>query len=85
MTCGGVLTATSANPSGSEPATSALQVVEYFPTGVDLIIDGGVVTATQPSTVIDVTCDPPRIIREGAVSRAELEAISDLRFQIVGG
>jgi len=82
MTCGGVLTATSANPSGSEPATSALQVVEYFPTGIDLIIDGGVVTATQPSTVIDVTCDPPRIIREGAVTRAELEEISDLRFQI---
>jgi len=42
-----------------------------------LIIDGGVVTATQPSTVIDITCDPPRIIREGAVSRAQLEAISD--------
>ena len=77
MICGGVLTATSANPSGREPATSALQVGEYFPTGVDLIIDGGVVTATQPSTVIDVTCDPPRIIREGAVSRAQLEAISD--------
>ena len=76
MTCGGVLTATSANPSGSEPARSALQVVDYFPTGIDLIIDGGVVTTTQPSTVIDLTCDPPRIIREGAVSRAELEAIS---------
>ena len=81
MLCGGVLTATSANPSGSEPATSALQVVEYFPTGIDLIIDGGVVTATQASTVIDVTCDPPRIIREGAVTRAELETISDLRFK----
>jgi L-threonylcarbamoyladenylate synthase len=82
MTCGGVLTATSANPSGSEPAKSALEVVEYFPTGIDLIIDGGVVTATEPSTVIDVTCEPPHIIREGAVSRAQLETISDLRFQI---
>jgi L-threonylcarbamoyladenylate synthase len=79
VNCGGALTATSANPSGSEPATSALQVVEYFPNGIDLIIDGGVVTTTQPSTVIDVTCDPPRIIREGAVSR---EAISDLGFKI---
>jgi Sua5/YciO/YrdC/YwlC family protein len=76
MSCGGVLTATSANPSGSEPATSALQVAEYFPSGIDLIIDAGVVTATSPSTVVDVTCDPPRIIREGAVARAELESLS---------
>jgi L-threonylcarbamoyladenylate synthase len=77
MTCGGVLTATSANPSGREPAISALQVAEYFPTGIDLIIDGGVVTVTEPSTVIDVTSDPPHIIREGAVPRAELERITD--------
>ena len=84
MTCGGALTATSANPSGSEPATSALQVAEYFPTGIDLIIDGGVVTTTQPSTVIDVTSDPPRIIREGAISRTELEAISGLIFDVGG-
>ena len=80
--CGGVLTATSANPSGHDPAISALQVVEYFHTGIDLIIDGGIVTATEPSTVIDVTVDPPRIIREGAVTRRQLEELSDLRFQI---
>jgi L-threonylcarbamoyladenylate synthase len=77
MTCGGVLTATSANPSGKEAAISAFQVAEYFPSGIDLIIDGGVVSATEPSTVIDVTSDPPRIIREGAVSRGDLEAISE--------
>src|SRR5262245_11172731 len=81
MACGGALTATSANPSGREPATSAFQVAEYFSTGIDLIIDGGVVTATAPSTVIDVTCDPPRIIREGVMSREELEATSDLKFK----
>src|SRR5690349_9334913 len=37
--CGGVLTATSANPSGSEPACSAEQVAAYFPQGLDLIVD----------------------------------------------
>jgi L-threonylcarbamoyladenylate synthase len=73
--CGGRLTATSANPSGRLPATSAAQVRDYFPSGVDLIIDGGQVTATAPSTVIDITCNSPKIIREGAVSRARLEAI----------
>lgn len=71
--CGGRLTATSANPSDSSPATSAVEVARYFPIGIDLIIDGGMVTTTQPSTVIDVTCEPTRVIREGAVSRAALE------------
>ena len=71
--CGGRLTATSANPSGSEAAKSAAEVSEYFATGLDLIVDGGEVTATQPSTVIDVTGSVPRLLREGAVSKNEIE------------
>ncbi len=64
--CGGALTATSANPSGSEPARSAAEVREYFGDRIDLIVDGGEVTATEPSTVVDVTSTPMRIIRKGA-------------------
>jgi len=80
--CGGRLTATSANPSGRAPATSAAQVQEYFPSGIDLIIDGGPVSATAPSTVIDITCNPPKTIREGAIPQSKLEAIlgQDLEF-----
>ena len=65
--CGGALTATSANPSGKEPARSAQEVLEYFGDGIDLVIDGGEVTATQPSTVLDVTTTPPRVVREGGI------------------
>ena len=65
--CGGALTATSANPSGREPARSAREARDYFGNGIDLIIDGGEVTATEPSTVLDVTTSPPRVVREGAV------------------
>jgi L-threonylcarbamoyladenylate synthase len=65
--CGGALTATSANPSGSEPARSAQEVFDYFGGRVDLVIDGGEVTATSPSTVLDVTTSPPRVVREGAI------------------
>ena len=64
--CGGALTATSANPSGSEPARSAKEVFDYFGEQIDFILDGGVVTATQPSTVVDVTTSRMRIIRQGA-------------------
>jgi L-threonylcarbamoyladenylate synthase len=65
--CGGALTATSANPSGREPARSAQEVRDYFPKGIDLVIDSGEVTATEPSTVLDVTTTPPRVIRQGAL------------------
>ena len=65
--CGGALTATSANPSGREPARSAKEVFDYFGDRVDLIIDGGEVIATEPSTVVDVTTSPPRVIRKGAI------------------
>jgi len=70
--CGGLLTATSANPSGQAPAENAKQVDEYFAEGIELIIDGGAVQATQASTVVEAT-DGVRIVREGAVSKADLE------------
>jgi L-threonylcarbamoyladenylate synthase len=66
--CGGVLTATSANPSGASPGESAQQVQDYFPSGIDLVIDGGPVKATQPSTVVDATTDVVKVVRAGAVS-----------------
>ena len=65
--CGRALTATSANPSGSDPARSAAEVLEYFGDRIDLIVDSGEVTTTEPSTVLDVTTSPPRVIRQGAI------------------
>jgi L-threonylcarbamoyladenylate synthase len=70
--CGGALTATSANASGEPPARSAKEVEDYFPKGIDLIIDGGGVTATEPSTVLDLSTAQPRLVREGACSREAL-------------
>ena len=75
--CGGVLTATSANPSGREPARSAEDVARYFPRGLDLIVDRGAVSATEPSTVLDVSSSPPRVVREGAISRNVIEQLFD--------
>lgn len=70
--CGGALTATSANPSGRPPARNAQEVAEYFDKKVDLIVDDGEVSATEPSTVVDVTTSEPRIVRQGALQQAEL-------------
>lgn len=72
--CGGALTATSANLSGQLPARSAAEVRSHFPTGVDLIIDGGEVTATEASTVLDLSRKEARLVREGAIKLDQLVA-----------
>ena len=71
--CGGALTATSANPAGKPPSRTAQEVAEYFPEGLDLIIDGGLAVGGEPSTVLDLSETGARLIREGAVARRELQ------------
>lgn len=71
--CGGALTATSANPSGQPPARTAEEVENYFSQGIDLIIDCGAVTVTEPSSVLDLSGTRARLIREGAISREALQ------------
>jgi len=61
------VTAPSANPSGLEPPTTAAAVVAYFAGGLDLVLDGGPTAGGAPSTVLDMTVEPPKIIRQGAV------------------
>ena len=70
--CGGALTGTSANLSGSLPARSVEEVQTYFPEGIDLMIDAGYTTIENPSTVLDLSLSEPRIIREGAISKEAL-------------
>ena len=71
--CGGALTATSANPAGEPPARTAEDVAHYFPEGLALIVDGGESRTEQPSTVLDVSGLNARLIREGFVTREELQ------------
>ena len=65
--CGGVLAVTSANRHGEPPATTAREVVGIF--GGDLLVlDGGPRTGGVASTVVDLSVDPPRVLREGPIS-----------------
>jgi L-threonylcarbamoyladenylate synthase len=68
------ITATSANISGISPCVTADQVKSWFHHAVDLILDGGKTPGGHPSTILDVTIDPPRMIREGLVKREEIIA-----------
>jgi L-threonylcarbamoyladenylate synthase len=66
----GVVVATSANqPGGRDPATLAA-VPEDIQRGAAAVVDGGELPG-MPSTVVDLTGDVPRVLREGAVSEAE--------------
>lgn len=70
--CGGALTATSANHTGKPPARTAAEVGRYFKNGIDLIVDGGDVSATEPSTVVDLSGPNLVVVREGAIPSKEL-------------
>jgi L-threonylcarbamoyladenylate synthase len=61
------VTAPSANPTGAAPPATAADVLAVFDGRIDVILDAGPTAGGLPSTVLDVTVDPPRVIREGAV------------------
>lgn len=50
---GAPLVSTSANPHGARPARSALTVRRYFPTGLDLIVEGRLGGELRPSPIRD--------------------------------
>jgi L-threonylcarbamoyladenylate synthase len=60
------LTSTSANLAGEEDITDGRQLAQLFGDKVDLIIDSGKVPGIG-STVIDLTVEPPRIVRQGMI------------------
>jgi L-threonylcarbamoyladenylate synthase len=73
---GDPLTSTSANRPGGPPAPGPDRLAEVFgpeeQSGELLILDGGVLGNVPPSTLVDCTDVMPRLIREGAIPRAEL-------------
>jgi L-threonylcarbamoyladenylate synthase len=71
--CGGALTATSANPSTLASARNAHTVEDYFGEAIDLIVDDGEAKTHQASTVVDASGSRPKLIREGVLSWKEIE------------
>ncbi len=78
-TLGRPITATSANISGQEECVTAGQVQGALGDGLDALIDGGPAAGGLGSTVLDMTTDPPTILREGAIPLSLLSnLLSDL-------
>jgi len=63
----GPVTATSANLSGEKECSSADDIPEILRDRVDAVMDGGRTPGGLGSTVVDVTTDPPSLLRAGAI------------------
>jgi L-threonylcarbamoyladenylate synthase len=72
---GAPLAATSANLSGGSDPATALQVMEQLRGRIPFILDGGATRGNTPSTVVDVTTDPPRVLRVGVIAVEEIERV----------
>jgi L-threonylcarbamoyladenylate synthase len=76
---GRAITATSANLSGAPGGESLSSMDEAVFHRVDLVLDAGPLAGGPGSTVVDVTVDPPKILREGTVqTESVLETLADI-------
>lgn len=72
---GGYVSAPSANTSGRPSPTSASHVADDLDGKIDMILDGGSVDIGVESSILDMTVEPPMILRPGAVTKEMLEEV----------
>lgn len=75
LALGRPLTATSANPAGKQPARTAQEAEQYFRRQIELFVDGGPLSASAGSTVVEVIGKTSKIIRDGEISAARLTEV----------
>lgn len=74
----GPMAVSSANVSGQPPATTAQEARDQLGDSVSVYLDGGPSGDPVPSTIVDLSGDEPVVLREGAVSLAEIsEALGE--------
>ncbi len=73
------LAVSSANLSGQPDCRTAQEVATQIGQRVPQILDGGTTANTLPSTVLDLTVSPPRLLREGPITLEQLRAVADVK------
>jgi len=69
------LAATSANLAGNPSPVTAQEVMAELAGRIELILDGGPCPGGVPSTVLDLTTDPPTVLRSGAITVEDIRDI----------
>ena len=67
--------APSGNTSGRPSPTTAQHMLEDMDGKIDAIVDGGACAVGVESTIIDLTCTPPRLLRPGGITLEQLEMV----------
>ena len=67
------IAAPSANPYSTISPTSAIEVMNSLGNSCPPVLDGGKCNIGLESTVLDLTCETPKILRPGPISKDELE------------
>ena len=71
----GPLAVSSANKSGQPAALDVYDAEEQLAESVAVYLDGGQVSGGEPSTIVDITGQTPRVVRVGALSLEQLRAV----------
>jgi L-threonylcarbamoyladenylate synthase len=77
--------APSANISGRPSPTSAEHVWHDMAGRIDMLVDGGSADIGVESTVIDMTCSPPMILRPGGITLEEIREVIPETVVLTGG
>ena len=72
---GSPLAAPSANTSGKRSAVTAEDVKEDLAGKIDFLLDGGTCPIALSSTVIDLTGETPKILREGSITKQMIDEV----------
>lgn len=67
--------APSGNTSGRPSPTTAQHMLEDMDGKIEAIVDGGPCEVGVESTIIDLTCAPPRLLRPGGVTLEQLRSV----------
>ena len=61
--------------SGEPDARTAQEVIAQLEGRIALVLDGGTTPGGVSSTIVDCTTDQLKILRQGAISEAQIESV----------
>ena len=78
----GPMAVSSANKTGHAPAASAQEARDQLGDAVPVYLDGGLSGENIASTIVDLTGPDALILREGAVSKKEVDEVLGIEVEV---
>ncbi|MGD7002399.1 L-threonylcarbamoyladenylate synthase [Corynebacterium halotolerans] len=81
----GPMAVSSANISGQQPPTTAVNAKQQLGSAVSVYLDGGTAPVGEPSSIVDLAGPVPRLLREGAISGERIAGVLDMDVETLRG